>query len=110
MQTTKCHYHQRAILPISMLQTSLSLANTSKSFLATNRKRRDKFDALVANLTGRKNVALYAAIKGAPRDAVKETVVSKLMKVGLSECDSDCLSTGYSRGISKQAVSERGRQ
>jgi hypothetical protein len=28
----------------------------------------------------------------------------------LSECDSDCLSTGYSRGISKQAVSERGRQ
>jgi ATP-binding cassette, subfamily A (ABC1), member 3 len=61
-----------------------------------------QFDAHFMNMTGREHVALYAAIKGVPRDMVKEAVQYKLAEVGLSEFDSDRLSAGYSGGMKRK--------
>jgi ABC-type multidrug transport system ATPase subunit len=61
-----------------------------------------QFDAHFMNMTGREHVALYAAIKGVPRDMVKEAVQYKLAEVGLSESDSDRLSAGYSGGMKRK--------
>merc|ERR1712232_1335507 len=58
-----------------------------------------QFDAHFANLTGREHVELYAAIKGIPKEFVKEASAGMLLKVGLSEEDSDRLAAGYSGGM-----------
>jgi ATP-binding cassette subfamily A (ABC1) protein 1 len=59
-------------------------------------------DAHFANLSGREHVELYASIKGIPKDAIKEAVASKLREVGLSEADSDRLSSNYSGGMKRR--------
>ncbi len=61
-----------------------------------------QFDALFANMTGREHVALYASIKGIPREAMKEVVAQKLAEVGLSDYDSDRLSSRYSGGMKRK--------
>ena len=61
-----------------------------------------QFDAHFANMTGREHVELYAAIKGIPREFVKEAAADKLREVGLSEEDSDRLSAGYSGGMKRR--------
>jgi ATP-binding cassette, subfamily A (ABC1), member 3 len=61
-----------------------------------------QFDAHFANMTGREHVELYASIKGIPRDCVKEAAAAKLQEVGLSEKDSDALSSSYSGGMKRR--------
>ena len=61
-----------------------------------------QFDAHFMNMTGREHVALYAAIKGVPRDAIKEAVEAKLQEVGLNDADSDRLSSEYSGGMKRK--------
>ena len=61
-----------------------------------------QFDAHFTNLTGREHVELYASIKGIPRELVKEASAAKLAEVGLSEADSDRLSSGYSGGMKRR--------
>ena len=53
-------------------------------------------------MTGREHVELYASIKGVPRALVKEAAAAKLAEVGLSEVDSDRLSSGYSGGMKRR--------
>jgi len=53
-------------------------------------------------MTGREHVELYAAIKGIPRDSVKAASAEKLAQVGLSEKDSDRLSSNYSGGMKRR--------
>ncbi len=61
-----------------------------------------QFDAHFTNLTGREHVELYASIKGVPRQFIKEAAAAKLKEVGLSEKDSDRLSSGYSGGMKRR--------
>lgn len=61
-----------------------------------------QFDAHFDNLTGREHVELYASIKGVPLDSVKSAAAAKLEEVGLSEEDSDRLSSGYSGGMKRR--------
>lgn len=61
-----------------------------------------QFDAHFSNLTGREHVELYASVKGVPRNLVKEAVGAKLAEVGLSEADSDRLTSGYSGGMKRR--------
>jgi ABC-type multidrug transport system ATPase subunit len=61
-----------------------------------------QFDAHFANMTGREHLELYASIKGVPRDMVKEAAAAKLREVGLSESDSDRVSSGYSGGMKRR--------
>ena len=53
-------------------------------------------------MTGREHVELYAAIKGIPSASVKEAAAEKLAQVGLSEKDSDRLSSHYSGGMKRR--------
>ena len=61
-----------------------------------------QFDAHFQNMTGREHVQLYAAIKGVPSEFVQEAVNQKLAEVGLSEFDSDRVSSGYSGGMKRK--------
>lgn len=61
-----------------------------------------QFDAHFDNLTGREHVELYAAIKGVPKEFIKEASGDLLKKVGLSEEDSDRLAAGYSGGMKRR--------
>lgn len=61
-----------------------------------------QFDAHFSNLTGREHVELYASIKGVPAHLVKEAAAAKLAEVGLSETDSDRLSSTYSGGMKRR--------
>ncbi|CAB9510069.1 Retinal-specific ATP-binding cassette transporter [Seminavis robusta] len=61
-----------------------------------------QFDAHFANLTGREHVELYASIKGIPSDSVRIAAAEKLKQVGLSETDSDRLSSNYSGGMKRR--------
>jgi ABC-type multidrug transport system ATPase subunit len=61
-----------------------------------------QFDAHFPNLTGREHVELYASIKGIPKDMISEAVTEKLEEVGLSETDSDRLSSDYSGGMKRR--------
>ena len=61
-----------------------------------------QFDAHFQNMTGREHVQLYAAIKGVPADFVQDAVDQKLSEVGLSEFDSDRVSSGYSGGMKRK--------
>lgn len=61
-----------------------------------------QFDAHFANMTGWEHVELYAIIKGIPRDLLKEAVAAKLREVGLSEFDSQQLSSDYSGGMKRK--------
>jgi len=53
-------------------------------------------------MTGREHVELYAAIKGVPREFVKEAAAAKLRQVGLSDVDCDRVSSGYSGGMKRR--------
>jgi ATP-binding cassette, subfamily A (ABC1), member 3 len=61
-----------------------------------------QFDAHFANMTGREHVELYAAIKGIPRRQVAAAARAKLADVGLSEKDSDSVSSNYSGGMKRR--------
>ena len=61
-----------------------------------------QFDAHFMNMTGREHVKLYAAIKGVPKQFIDESVSKKLREVGLSEQDSDRLSSNYSGGMKRK--------
>lgn len=61
-----------------------------------------QFDALLSNLTGREHVRLYAAIKGTPKEFLKQAVDEKLAAVGLNEFDSDRLAAQYSGGMKRR--------
>lgn len=61
-----------------------------------------QFDAHFANMTGREHVELYAAIKGIPKEFVKESAALKLKEVGLSETDADRVSSKYSGGMKRR--------
>jgi len=61
-----------------------------------------QFDAHFPNLTGREHVELYASIKGIPREHVKEAASAKLSEVGLSEDDSNRVTSGYSGGMRRR--------
>mmetsp|Transcript_15159 Transcript_15159/g.25138 ORF Transcript_15159/g.25138 Transcript_15159/m.25138 type:complete len:1684 (-) Transcript_15159:977-6028(-) len=61
-----------------------------------------QFDAHFQNMTGREHVQLYASIKGVPREFVNESADQKLREVGLSEDDSNRLSSGYSGGMKRK--------
>lgn len=61
-----------------------------------------QFDAHFQNMTGREHVQLYAAIKGVPSELVHDAVNQKLAEVGLSDFDSDRVSSGYSGGMKRK--------
>ena len=61
-----------------------------------------QFDAHFQNMTGREHVQLYAAIKGVPSEFIQEAVDQKLAEVGLSQFDSDRVSSGYSGGMKRK--------
>jgi ATP-binding cassette, subfamily A (ABC1), member 3 len=61
-----------------------------------------QFDAHFAQLSGRNHVELYASIKGIPREFVKEAVAMKLKEVGLSDYDSDKVTSSYSGGMRRR--------
>ena len=61
-----------------------------------------QFDAHFQNMTGREHVQLYAAIKGVPSEFVHDAVKQKLSEVGLSDFDSDRVSSGYSGGMKRK--------
>jgi ATP-binding cassette, subfamily A (ABC1), member 3 len=61
-----------------------------------------QFDAHFANMTGREHVELYAAIKGIPQRQVVAAARKKLAEVGLSEKDSDRVSSNYSGGMKRR--------
>lgn len=61
-----------------------------------------QFDAHFQNMTGREHVELYASIKGIPSNSVKAAAADKLAQVGLSETDSDRLSSKYSGGMKRR--------
>ena len=48
------------------------------------------------------HVELYAGIKGLPKEFVEEATTKKLAEVGLSEFDSDRLSSTYSGGMKRK--------
>lgn len=53
-------------------------------------------------MTGREHVELYATIRGIPKEHVAIASASKLAEVGLSESDSDKLSSSYSGGMRRK--------
>lgn len=61
-----------------------------------------QFDAHFTNMTGREHVELYAAIKGIPKNTIREAAASKLTDVGISEEDRDRLSSEYSGGMKRK--------
>jgi ATP-binding cassette, subfamily A (ABC1), member 3 len=61
-----------------------------------------QFDAHFPNLSGREHVELYASVKGVPKDLLKEAVAAKLAEVGLSDFDSDRLTSQYSGGMRRR--------
>ena len=61
-----------------------------------------QFDAHFQNMTGREHVQLYAAIKGVPAEFVNSAVDQKLSEVGLSEFDSNRVSSQYSGGMKRK--------
>jgi len=61
-----------------------------------------QFDAHFTNMTGREHVELYGAIKGIPKHLILDAAASKLAEVGLSEFDSDRLSSNYSGGMKRK--------
>jgi ATP-binding cassette, subfamily A (ABC1), member 3 len=61
-----------------------------------------QFCAHFENMTGREHLEMYAAIKGVPENRVDEIVSKKLEQVGLSDYDSDRLSTHYSGGMKRR--------
>ena len=61
-----------------------------------------QFDAHFSNMTGREHVELYAAIKGVPSNLVSKAVDQKLAEVGLSDFDSERVSSGYSGGMKRK--------
>lgn len=61
-----------------------------------------QFDAHFQNMTGREHVQLYADIKGIPSEFVHDAVKEKLAEVGLSEYDSDRVSSAYSGGMKRK--------
>jgi ABC-type multidrug transport system ATPase subunit len=61
-----------------------------------------QFDAHFTNMTGREHVELYGAIKGIPKHLISDAASSKLAEVGLSEFDSDRLSSNYSGGMKRK--------
>jgi ABC-type multidrug transport system, ATPase component len=61
-----------------------------------------QFDAHFTNMTGREHVELYGAIKGIPKHLISDAANSKLAEVGLSEFDSDRLSSNYSGGMKRK--------
>lgn len=61
-----------------------------------------QFNGLFDHLTGREHVELYASIKGLKSKFLKEAVDHKLSEVGLSEKDSDRLSSNYSGGMKRK--------
>jgi len=61
-----------------------------------------QFDAHFTNMTGREHVELYGAIKGIPKHLISDAAKSKLAEVGLSEFDSDRLSSNYSGGMKRK--------
>lgn len=61
-----------------------------------------QFDAHFMNLTGREHVELYAAIKGIPKEFIKESSADMLSRVGLNEMDYDRLAAGYSGGMKRR--------
>lgn len=83
-----------------------SLAGYSVSNEPEKTRRRvgycPQFDAHFPNMTGREHVELYASIKGIPKEFIKEAAAAKLQEVGLSDADSDRLSSGYSGGMKRR--------
>jgi ATP-binding cassette subfamily A (ABC1) protein 1 len=61
-----------------------------------------QFDAHFQNMTGREHVQLYANIKGIPPEFVQDAVSQKLEEVGLSDEDSDRVSSQYSGGMKRK--------
>jgi len=61
-----------------------------------------QFRAHFMNLTGLEHVEMYAAIKGIPREFITEAARCKLAEVGLSESDSNRLSSQYSGGMKRK--------
>jgi len=61
-----------------------------------------QFDAHFFNMTGREHIELYAAIKGVPSSKIPSVVASKLQEVGLSNDDSNRLSSKYSGGMKRR--------
>jgi ABC-type multidrug transport system ATPase subunit len=59
-----------------------------------------QFDALLQNMTGREHVEMYAQIKGVPD--FRAAASAKLAQVGLSQKDSDRLSSNYSGGMKRR--------
>ena len=60
-----------------------------------------QFDAHFSNMTGKEHVELYASIKGIPRHLVKVVCKHKLTEVGISDHDSNLLSSTYSGGMKR---------
>ena len=56
----------------------------------------------IDSFNSREHVELYASIKGVPSDSVKAAAADKLAQVGLSEADSDRLSSNYSGGMKRR--------
>jgi len=61
-----------------------------------------QFDAHFTNMTGREHVRLYAAIKGVAKQHIDGATDGKLAEVGLSEFDSNRLSSEYSGGMKRK--------
>ena len=61
-----------------------------------------QFDALLSNLSGREHVRLYAAIKGTPKESLKQAVEEKLAAVGLDGEACDRLAADYSGGMKRR--------
>merc|ERR1712071_55219 len=61
-----------------------------------------QFDAHFLKMTGREHVELYSAIKGIPREHVKNAATAKLEEVGLNKEDSNKLSSKYSGGMKRK--------
>jgi ATP-binding cassette, subfamily A (ABC1), member 3 len=61
-----------------------------------------QFDAHFPNLSGREHVELYASVKGVPKHLLDGVVAAKLREVGLSEIDSDRLTSQYSGGMRRR--------
>jgi ATP-binding cassette, subfamily A (ABC1), member 3 len=61
-----------------------------------------QFDAHFPNLSGREHVELYASVKGVPKHLLEGVVAAKLREVGLSDVDSDRLTSQYSGGMRRR--------
>jgi ATP-binding cassette, subfamily A (ABC1), member 3 len=61
-----------------------------------------QFCAHFENMTAREHLEMYAAIKGIPKQLVRDAVAKKLKEVGLSDYDSDRLCANYSGGMKRR--------